>query len=587
VQSSTRPSSRFGLLLILASLSVLAGCTSVTEWVGNGFKVGPNYHEPYADVASDWLEEPEDQLIKDTAGDYRAWWSQFNDPVLDQLVDMTYRENLTLKIACWRIQEARALRAIAAGNLFPQSQDASGGFGRAKLSKNGYPLNLLPFPRWYFDNWNAGFNAAWELDVWGRLRRYVEAADANLESNIADYNQVLILLQAEIASTYIQFRAFDERLILARKNVDLQKRTVDIIQKRFDEGLVSDLDIQQAKSNLAITESLIPQLQAGRRQTHNRICVLVAMPPTDLASLLGPTRLIPTAPAEVAVGVPADLLRRRPDVRSAERKLAAQSARIGIATAELYPHIAITGTIGVESEQLAQLFTQDSLSGSVGPGFQWNLLNYGRILSNIRLEDARFQQACFNYRETVLKANEEVENSISNYLQEKIRIRSLSASVQHTERAEHLAMLQYEQGLIDYQRLLDTQRVLVETQDRLAESRGLVAINLVLLYKSLGGGWQTYCCPVGMPIVETPDDAAAAAPPEPIPAVASLAPLPETTEQQKKTEPQANNPSTPPRPLPPTLPVNLPTDLNPMPPATENHSNTTWTANGPNKISIY
>ncbi len=547
------------LTLLLLCLGT-AGCTSVGQWLDNGFKVGPNYRRPCGNTAGEWLEEPE-PLIQETAGDYRAWWTTFRDPVLDQLVDMTYHQNLSLKAACWRIQEARALRAVAVGNLFPQEQYLGGGFNRLKLSRNAYPNNLLPLPKSFFDQANGGFNAAWELDFWGRFRRLVEAADANLQVQVANYNQALVLLQAEIAGNYVQLRAFDERLALAYKNVKLQTNTVRIIDRRFQEGLVSELDIRQAKSNLAITESLIPNLEAARRQTHNRICVLVGMPPTDISSLLGPAGTIPTAPAEVAVGIPADLLRRRPDVRAAERQLAAQSAKIGIATSELYPHIAITGSLGVESEKFSNLFTQRGFTGSIGPNFRWNVLNYGRILSNIRVEDAVYQQACYSYLNTILTANEEVENSISNYIQETIRVRTLLASVQETERAEHLALLQYEQGLIDYQRLLDTQRVLVQTQDRHAESRGLVALNLVLLYKALGGGWQTYYPECGMPMIEA--DAALAAPPEPIPALAPTAeeaaeePAEEPADKSKPAKPVGNQQTAVPN-LPASLSSPLP-----------------------------
>jgi len=285
-------------------------------------------------------------------------------------------------------------------------------------------------------------------------------------------------------------RAFEERLELAQQNVDLQKETLRIVDLRCQKGAVSDLDLEQAKANLAITESLIPALETGHRRVRNRLCVLLGMPPRDLQDHVGGPGKVPVAPAEVVVGVPADLLNRRPDVLRAEREAAAQSARIGIATAEFYPHISITGTFNLEAEQFARLFDTASQAGHVGPSFRWSILNYGRIANNVRVQDALFQQALVNLQETVLRADEEVENGIIGFLKEQLRVKTLEESCRATARAARLAVRQYEEGIIDYQPVLDTQRMLVRQQDSLAESRGLVAINLVAVYKALAGGWQ-------------------------------------------------------------------------------------------------
>ena len=219
---------------------------------------------------------------------------------------------------------------------------------------NAYPLNLFPFGH-YYDNTTVGFNAAWELDFWGRFRRAIEAADANLDAQCAGYNNVLVLLQAEVAANYIQMRAFEERILLARKNVDLQRDTLRIISLREKSGLVTELDVQQATYNLGQTESMIPILEAGRRRAQNRLCILMAKPPQELDQIANPSGVIPVPPQEIVVGIPAELLRRRPDVQQAERVAALQSARIGIAEAEFYPHIAITGTIGVQAENFNHL----------------------------------------------------------------------------------------------------------------------------------------------------------------------------------------------------------------------------------------
>ena len=298
------------------------------------------------------------------------------------------------------------------------------------------------------------------------------------------------MLQAEVAANYVQMRSLEKRIALTQQNVDLQKKTLQLVELRYGKGLVTELDVQRAKANLAVTESLIPVFEINRRKAQNRLCILLGMPPHNLLPMLGDTGKIPQAPAEAVVGIPADLLRRRPNVRVAERKAAAQSARIGMAEADFYPHVAITGTIVFEAQDVSSLFKGSSIAGLVGPGFRWNLLNYGRIANHVDGETARFRQTVVEYQETVLKANEEAENAIVSFLHERNRAESLEAAATATEKAAQIAVLQYEKGLVDYQPVLDTERDLVRQQDGVAESRGQVAVNLVALYKSLGGGWK-------------------------------------------------------------------------------------------------
>ena len=464
------------------------------EWWANDFKVGPNYSQPTADVANDWIDAGQSRLIRNGTEDVR-WWTAFGDSTLDRLIVAASQQNITLRIAGARILEARAQCGIAEGNLFPQQQEATGGYSRSAMSANTYPFNTLSafglvLPTYTYDQTQVGFDAAWELDFWGRFRRAIEAADAHLDAQVAGYDDVLVMLQAELAASYIQMRAFEERLLLARKNVELQTQTLKLATLRYNGGLVSELDVQQATSNLAVTESLIPNLETGHRRMQNRVCVLLGQPPYALDQMVNSPGTIPVPPPQVIVGIPADLLCRRPDIRRAERMAAVQSAQIGIAESEFYPHIAITGSIGVQAEQLNQLFTPQSLAGSIGPGFRWNILNYGRITNNVRAENAKFQQALLAYCDTVLRADEEVENGIVGYLREQDRVKSLEKSARAAARAVEIAMLQYEKGVIYYQPLLDSQRVLVQQQDAMAESRGLVAIDLVAIYKALGGGWQ-------------------------------------------------------------------------------------------------
>ncbi|HBO44750.1 MAG TPA: transporter [Planctomycetaceae bacterium] len=485
---------KLGLCVLLAGLS---GCaTGPRQWIANGFKVGPNYGQPPAPVASQWIDH-QDPRVESVPADYSYWWVVFNDPVLDNLVRQASEQNLPLKIAAMRIVEARAQLGVAKGSLFPQQQQAIGGYSRSQLSNTSFPFGEFTLPKIAFDTWTAGFDAAWELDFWGRFRREIESADANLSAQIENHDDVLVMLQAEVAATYIQIRTLEDRLALARRNVELQQNTLRISTARYEEGHVGKLDVKQAESIVGATESLIPMLETAHRQAQNRLCTLLGMPPADIRAMLGDPGRIPAAPPTVAVGIPADLICRRPDIRRAERQAAAQCAQIGVAESELYPHIAIRGTIAFESQYLDQLFMTDSLMGSVGPGFRWNILNYGRILNNVDLQDARFRQLVLQYQETVLRANEEVEGAITAFLHEQVREKFLEASTRATAEAVDLAGMQYKEGLIDFQRVLDSERALVLQQDALAESRGKVALNLVAVYKALGGGWRTRLNPNG------------------------------------------------------------------------------------------
>ncbi|MCS7237607.1 MAG: efflux transporter outer membrane subunit [Thermoguttaceae bacterium] len=492
---------RWAIALLAVSLCFAgSGCrTSLRQWVRNGFKVGPNYARPDAKVSDQWIDSSSPELkVEPTASQGRqgtgqtpvnvAWWAVFNDPTLTRLIEMASAENLPLQIAAERVVEARAQLGVARGTLWPQMQEMKGTFQRNQFSAEAFPWGRFPIRR-RFDHWSVGFEAAWELDFWGRFRRAIEAAEANLEAQEAGYDEVLVILQAEVATNYIQLRTFDERLALARQNLDLQRQTLDIVKARFEAGLVSGLDLRQAEAIVATTRSLIPLLELGRRRAENRLCTLLGMPPQDLDPLVG-TGKIPDPPAEVVVGLPADLLRQRPDVRKMERLVAAQSARVGIAEADLYPHFAITGTLNWEAEKFGHLFLGDAIAGRVGPAFSWKILNYGRIWNSIWAEDSRLRQAILAYQETVLRAAEEAEGTIAAYLREKERAAALADSVRATEQAVQLATALYQQGVIDYQRLIDSQRVLLQQQDALAESRGNVALYLVALYKALGGGWQ-------------------------------------------------------------------------------------------------
>jgi len=462
------------------------GCTPWREYVRNGFKVGPNYCPPPAPVAEDWIDAG-DARLEPVAADLAQWWTVLGDPTLNALVVNAVQQNLTLREAGFRVLQARAFLAITRGNIFPQEQFAGGGFSRNAFSLEQANGRFIQ-QRW-FDQWDVGFSLHWELDFWGRFRRAIEAAEAELDASVEAYDQVLVTLLGDIASTYAEIRTLQQRLQFAQTNVKLQQETYTIAQARFRGGQVTELDVDQAASALAQTQALIPQLELQLRFATNRMCILLGIPPRDLVDVIG-VGAIPEVPADLVVGIPADLLRQRPDVRRAEREVAAQSARVGIATAELYPHIGITGTIGYQAENFSRLFSERAFTGTVGPVFQWNILNYGRLINAIRLQDARLAELIVAYQQQVLQAQVEVENGIAQFLRSLERAGALAESVKASERAVEIALVQYRGGLTDFNRVALLEQNLVEQQDLYAVAQGDVVQGLVATYRALGGGWQ-------------------------------------------------------------------------------------------------
>ncbi len=468
------------------------GCTSLREYVGNGFKVGPNYLRPPAPVAGGWIDMDDPRVKSDPPTDC-AWWAVFNDPVLNGLIDQAYRQNLDLRAAGARIAEARARRAIAVGSLFPQQQSADVTYLHAQFSEN----LATPLPT-QFNLWAAGFNGSWELDIWGRYRRSIEAADAVLAESVEGYGEVLVLLLSDVAANYIELRTFQQRLAYAQMNVEIQKGSLKLAEARFSRGASTELDVRQARSSLQRTQAVVPTYEASAREAANALCVLLGMPPNNLAEALGPAP-IPTAPVEVALGVPADLLARRPDVRRAERAVAEQSARLGIAQTDLYPSLTLNGYMGFLSNDIDQLFESTSFTGYIIPQFSWNVLNYGRISNNIVAHNAKLQGVAFDYQQTVLKAGQEVENSLTRFLHAQQRAKFLRGSVADAIRAVELAELQFKGGTTDFNRVYNLQSLLAQQQDELAAVEGSIALNLVAVYKSLGGGWRCFLHCQGMP----------------------------------------------------------------------------------------
>ena len=492
------------LVSCLAALQAVAGCTSVGDYVRNGLRVGPDYRRPAAPVADDWIDSTNPRLEAGSA-DYRQWWTIFRDPVLDQLVELAYRQNITLQEAGFRMLEARELRAVVAGSLFPQTQDLFGELTQTQRSaatatfrRSSSAIEVGNVGLRNFSNWRLGTSLAWELDFWGRFRRAIEAADARLNSSIENYDDVLVLLIAEVATAYVDYRTVEQRLTFARGNADIQKESARITDVRRANGWIdSEVDAPQANSNLARTLAAIKALEIARRQHANRLCVLLGMPPHDLDYLLGGSQPVPVAPENVAIGVPAELLRRRPDVRRAERLAAALNAEIGVAQANLYPRIAINGSMAFEAAQFNNLLSADAWTGTVGPAFRWNVLNYGRLLHTVRLQDARFQQQVAVYQQTVLRANEEAENAIVAFLNYHDQLKLLEESVREATEAVRVAQAKYREGErnFDFNRVFTVEQLLITQQDQLATAQGNLANSLIGLYRSLGGGWEIRLAP--------------------------------------------------------------------------------------------
>jgi NodT family efflux transporter outer membrane factor (OMF) lipoprotein len=478
-----------GLICLLAT-SCLPGCCwvpggTLRDWWCNKWKVGPEYWQPAAPTASEWIDYA-DPRVKSEEQQLATWWTVFNDPTLNTLIQAAYEQNLTLRVAGARILEARAQLGIAQGNLFPQSQAAFADYARVRLSQN---VANPPAAAWFSD-WAAGLSASWELDFWGRYRRAVEAADAELDASVEDYDDVLVVLLSDVAASYVQYRTFQERLTYARANVEIQQRAFQLATDKFEGGATTERDVQQAKQVLEQTEALIPALEIGRRQAANRLCVLLGIPPAGLDAVLGEGSGVPATPRDVVVGVPADLVRRRPDVRRAERQVAAQSARIGVAVSDLYPHISLLGTIGVQAEHFDDLFDSGNMIGEISPGLRWDVLNYGRLVSSVRVQDSRFQQLAYAYQDRVLNAGREVEDAIVAFLRSQEQAEHLDASVAAAVRTVEITNEQYQEGEVDFTPVFLFESIRTEQQDALAVAQGDIALGLIAVYRALGGGWQ-------------------------------------------------------------------------------------------------
>ncbi len=468
-----------GIMVVIFSLS---GCT----------KVGPNFVRPEPKVSPGWMDSA-DARIKQEPADYRNWWRVFNDPVLDRLIDRAYRENLPLRISGVRVLEARAQLGILVGKFYPQTQEAEGSLQYNRISERSPQANLLQ--KFTYSQDQIGVGIGWELDFWGKFRRAIESANAAWLATAADYDTVLVSLTADVASTYILIRTLEKRIEITRQNIEAQRESLKIAEVRFEHGTTSRLDVEQAQTVLHNSMAVIPTLETQLRQAKNALSLLLGLPPGGLKDLLAGISEIPVSPLQVAVGIPADLLRRRPDIRSAEHQAAAQSALIGVAKADLYPAFSLSGTFGFLSSdagnlKLADIFQWTSRTYQVGPSFRWNFLNYGQITNSIRVQDARLEQLLIAYQNTVLKAQQEVEDALVAFLRAQERAQLLGQSTTAARNSFDLAVLQYREGIKDFTTVLTAQQALLIEQDSLASTLGNISSSLVGVYRALGGGWE-------------------------------------------------------------------------------------------------
>lgn len=520
------------MFAVLALVSMLPGCA-----------VGPDHRAPDTTMPKTWHEARTAGLVDGEAA-IEQWWRVFDDQTLSSLIERAANQNLDVQMAVLRVRQARALRGVAAGELLPslsgsasyQRQKSSantafgslsglGGTGKGKqfastvtrgvagsaLSQGiasavpgaaglATPLasglvGLIP-ERSGLSNtpeqnlFTSGFDASWEIDVFGGIRRNVEAADADIAVAVEDYHAVLVSLLAEVATTYVDVRALQAQIDTTVRNIKLQRETLALTKARLTYDLGSDLEVQQAETNLATTESQLPLLEAGLATSIYRLCVLLGQEPGALHEELTATGPIPQPSSETFVGVPADILRRRPDIRASERMLAAETARIGVATAELYPRFTLSGTFGFEANSFEHMVDGRSATFGLGPAVRWNIFDGLRNLNRIAAQEATAQVAYVAYEQSVLTALNEVESAMVYYKREQTRGEALSRAVAAARNAVKLSRTRYEDGLTDFQDVVDAERALVNLEMSLVQSEGQVAVNLVALYKALGGGWS-------------------------------------------------------------------------------------------------
>lgn len=466
-------------VFILLILTIVAGC-----------KVGPDYRAPKVELSDRWVgptTAPTTQGSKATTRpvEITQWWSTFNDPVLDSLIERAIEENLDLKQATARIRQARAARGVVSSGLWPAA-DASGAYRRSGSGDN----NGINGGSNLRDLYQAGLDAAWELDVFGGTRRSVEAADADIRTAVEDRRDVFVTLAAEVALNYVDLRLLQRGIVIATENLATQQRSAGVTKRLRAAEFVNGLDVANAEALVATTAAQIPLLEAAAQQTIYNLSVLLAQEPGSLVDELSPAKPIPITPKDVPMGLPSELLRRRPDIRRLEAQVHAATARIGVATSDLFPRFSLTGSLGLEGDNAKSLTNWGNRFWSVGPSVSWPLFSAGRIRSNIAFQDAAAEEVLLAYRAAILNALRDVETALIAYYKEQQRRQALGDAVIANRRAVDLSTQLYTQGQTDFLNVLSAQRALLSSEDALAQSDRSIATNLIALYKALGGGWE-------------------------------------------------------------------------------------------------
>ena len=455
---------------------VLASCT-----------VGPNFLKPTPKMPEKWAEAPKDETTVKSL-DFSQWWTIFRDPELDSLIDRGVQANLDLQIAEARIREARAQRVVVASAAYPEV-NVAGNYSRTRTSENANTSKVTAIPGGS-NLFLAGFDASWEIDVFGGVRRAVEAANADIAVTVENRRDVLVTLLAEVARNYLEVRGSQARLGVAEKNIFTQQQALEIAKARYEAGLSSELDVAQAQAQLATTEAEIPALETSLRQAIHQLGILLGQSPESLLTELLPMGPIPTGPPAIPAGLPSELLRRRPDIRQAEQELAGATARVGVATADLFPKFFLTGLVGQSSVSGSDFIQASSRYWSVGPTINWPVFTAGRLRAQVAVQNAREEQAAIIYERTVLTALKDVEDALIAYSKEQVTRDSLIQAVKANRQASNIANELYTRGLVDFLNVLVTQRAEYTSEDALAQSAQRVSSNLVALFKALGGGWE-------------------------------------------------------------------------------------------------
>jgi NodT family efflux transporter outer membrane factor (OMF) lipoprotein len=482
-----------------------------TVWL-SGCSVGPDYREPNMPVPADWSEPVEGGVTRGQT-DVSQWWTTFGDPTLDALVARAVTANYDLRMAEARLRQSRAQREAVAADFWPVG-NASASYTRQRISGNTTiaglagsltggpgagsaasdpPAGALPsgFPL-ESNLYQTGFDAAWEMDMFGGQRRALEAATADLEASADARRGALVSLLAEVARDYVELRGLQRRLALAQETIVSQRETLQITRQRVQGALAGELDVAQASALLSGTQAQVPALEASIRQTIHKLSVLLGQPPDALTAELSPAAPLPAGPPPVPIGLPSDLLRRRPDIRQAERQLASATAQIGVQVAELFPKFSLTGSVGLQSADAGNWFTGDSRYWSFGPAVRWRVFDTGRIKAQVRARNARQEEALANYEKTVLTALQEVEDALVAYAKERVRYGSLQEQVESNRQALGIANDRYVRGVGSFLDVLDSQRALYQAQDQASQSEKNVCADLIVLYKALGGGWTGF-----------------------------------------------------------------------------------------------